>query len=265
MDLLGGAFSHIDWTIFAYASLVVLFASFVRGFSGFAGPMIMVPAFSLVLPPIQVVPIVLLLEMVTAAVLVPRIWRVADWPTLRWIMPAALIGAPFGILLLTLVPGPVMALAIALVVLVFATLFWRGFALPAMPGRGVALGAGAMSGALNSAIAIPGPPVILFYFASPAEPAVSRASIIAHLAVVDVIAIALAAWHGLLVPEVIAWVLLLVPAQAIGVLLGNRRFLATSEELFKRAVLILIMLIGVTGLAKSLVQLRSVGLALIGS
>jgi uncharacterized membrane protein YfcA len=255
MDFLLESLGALDLSIYPYAALVVLVASFVRGFSGFAGPMIMVPALSLVLPPVEVVPIVLLLEMITAAMLVPKIWRIADWGSLRWIMPAAIIGAPFGVLMLTVVPGPYMALAIAMVVIVFAALFWFGFALRAMPGRGVATGAGVISGALNGAVAIPGPPVILFYFASPVRPATSRASIIAHLAAADVIAIAWAALHGLLVQEIFLWVLLLAPPQWLGVMLGNRRFLAVSEEVFKRAVLVLIMFIGLAGLAKSLAQL----------
>lgn len=255
MDFLLSNLGALDLSIYPYCALVVLVASFVRGFSGFAGPMIMVPAFSLVLPPVEVIPIVLLLEIVAAALLVPKIWRIADWDSLRWIMPAALIGAPFGVLMLTVVPGPYMVLAIALVVIVFATLFWFGFALRAMPGRGVAAGAGVISGALNGAVAIPGPPVILFYFASPVRPSVGRASIIAHLAAADLIAIAWAAWHGLLVQQVLIWPLLLAPPLWLGVLLGNRRFLTVSDESFKRAVLVLILIIGVAGLSKSLAQL----------
>ena len=98
MDFLLSSLGALDLSIYPYCALVVLVASFVRGFSGFAGPMIMAPAFSLVLPPVEVIPIVLLLEMIAAALLVPKIWRIADWRSLRWIMPAALIGAPFGVL-----------------------------------------------------------------------------------------------------------------------------------------------------------------------
>ena len=81
---------------------------------------------------------------------------------------------------------------------------------------------------------------------------------------VDVIALALAAWHGLLVEEIFAWVVVLAPAQGLGVLLGNRRFLATSEEFFRRAVLLLILFIGIIGMVKSLAQVTGVAVAMMG-
>ena len=49
-----------------------------------------------------------------------------------------------------------------------------------MPGRAATVATGALSGLLNGAFGIGGPPVILFFFASPAWVAVGRASVIAY-------------------------------------------------------------------------------------
>jgi hypothetical protein len=59
-------------------------------------------------------------------------------------------------------------------------LLWRGFALRTIPGTAATLATGAASGFFNGAIGIGGPPVILFYFGSPAAVNVGRASVIAY-------------------------------------------------------------------------------------
>lgn len=230
---------------------VVLAAAFVRGYSGFGFPLLAVPALTLVLPPALVVPIMFLVEMAIAAVLLPSAWGTVDWRSLRWILPAALLCLPFGGLLLVLVPANWMALAIALLVLVFALLFWRGFALKRRPGAALSLGAGAASGLLGGAIAISGPPVILFYFSAPGTAAVSRASLIFYFAAIDVVGLAVVAWNGLVTEAALLWSALLVLPVCLGVWLGQRHFFQTDEATFRRIVLILLFLIGGIGAIKA--------------
>ena len=43
MEFFTAAFLNLDLATYAYAALVVLLASYVRGFSGFAGPMTVEP------------------------------------------------------------------------------------------------------------------------------------------------------------------------------------------------------------------------------
>ena len=255
METLGQLFAGLDPLPLLLALTVVFAAAFVRGYSGFGFPLLAVPALTLVLPPAQVVPIMFLLEMAVAAVLLPSAWGAIDWRSLRWILPAALVCLPFGGFLLLVIPAAWMALFIAVLVLIFALLFWRGYALTRQPGPPLSLGAGAASGLLGGATAITGPPVILFYFSSPGTAAVSRASLILYFAVIDVVGLAFMAWNGLVTEMTAIWAALLVLPIVLCVWLGKRHFFATDEATFRRIVLILIFWIGGIGAAKALWQL----------
>ena len=61
-----------------------------------------------------------------------------------------------------------------------AILIWQVFALDRAPGRSATVGVGLLAGFLNGSMAIVGPPVILFYFATPLV-AVGRASMVTYL------------------------------------------------------------------------------------
>jgi hypothetical protein len=255
VETLGQLFAGLDPVLLSLALAVVAAAAFVRGYSGFGFPLIAVPALTLVLPPAVVVPVMFLVEAAIAAVLLPSAWGAVDWRSLRWILPAALVCLPFGGFLLLIVPANWMALAIGVLVLVFAVLFWRGYALKRRPGPALSVGAGAASGLLGGAAAISGPPVILFYFSSPGAAAVSRASLIVYFAAIDVVGLAVLAWNGLVTGTALLWAALLVLPVCLCVWLGKRHFFATDEATFRRIVLILIFLIGGLGAAKALWQI----------
>ena len=69
-----------------------------------------------------------------------------------------------------------MTLALAVFVLLAAILLARGYALHALPGNAATFATGTASGLFNGGFGIGGPPVILFFFSSPAGAAVGRAS-----------------------------------------------------------------------------------------
>ena len=115
----------------------------------------------------------------------------------------------------------------------------------ACSGPAPAAATGCVSGLLNGAVGIGGPPAILFYFSSPAAAAVTRASLIAFLLVIDAFAAAAATIEGLVTRDVLvlAGVLLLPMLAAIAA--GNRRFIRTEPETFRRFALIFLAVLSV--------------------
>ena len=160
--------------------LAVFGAGIIRGYSGFGFAMVAVTSMSLVLPPAQVVPTVLILEVLASMRLVPQVRKDIDWYSLRWLLFGSLVGIPFGVYLLVNVPPASMRISISLMVFSASILLLRGFAWKRMPGIILILITGLACGMLNGAAAIGGPPVILFYLSSPAGVTTSRASIIAY-------------------------------------------------------------------------------------
>jgi uncharacterized membrane protein YfcA len=242
----------LDPLALSVAVVAVSVGAYVRGYSGFGSSLIWISGMSIVFAPVVVVPAVYIMELVASARLVPFVWRDADWRSLRWLIPGACLGLPPGLYLLsTLPPGPV-RVAIALVVVGATIVLSRGFALKAVPGSAPAAMTGVTSGIMNGWTGIGGPPVIVFYFSSPVPVAVSRASLIVFLFVLDVFAIALAGAQALVTTEVLVLAAILSIPVLIGISLGHRRFIQTPPETFRRLVVVLLGLLSLGVLARAI-------------
>jgi len=234
-------------------STSVFVAGIIRGYSGFGFAMVAVTSISLVLPPIQAVPIVLILEVMASIQLVPQVWRDIDWFSLRWLLAGSFFAAPFGVYLLANMPAVPMRVFISLLVMVAAILLMRGWAWKRMPGRLLNIVTGVASGTLNGAAAIGGPPVILLYLSSPAGITVSRASIIAYFFGIDVMSLTMASIQGLTTSRtVITSIVCLVPL-LLGIGMGSRMFIKVDKDFFRKHVLILLIILSIAGLLRALI------------
>ncbi len=242
----------MDLPAVAVAVAAVSLGAFVRGYSGFGSSLIWVSGMSLVFPPVQVIPAVYMLELVASVGLLPGAWRHADWRSLRWLLLGVVFGLPLGLYLLTALPPAPVRVAIALVVLGATYLLSRGFTLKAIPGPVPASATGTLAGLLNGWTGIGGPPIILFYFSSPAPVAVSRASLIAFLFALDALALGLAGAQNLVTFEVLTLAAILAAPVLIGIWLGNRRFINTPPATFRRFVVILLALLSLAVLARAI-------------
>jgi uncharacterized membrane protein YfcA len=242
----------MDIFVIAFSALAVLVAGIIRGYSGFGFSMIATTSMTLVLPPVEVIPVVLVLEILASAWLLPRVWKQIDWKSLSWLSAGVLFGTPPGVYLLAHVPAKPMRAGIALAILVLVVLMWQGYHLKKMPGRSGTAATGLFSGFLNGSAAIGGPPVILFYFSSPAGVTVSRASIIAYFLGTDSLAWVISLTQGLVTIQTgILSGILCVPL-LLGIFLGNRFFNHSKEGAFRRKVLILLMLLSLAALLRTM-------------
>lgn len=236
-------------SILAYSIVCVFLAAIVRGYSGFGFSLLTVTALSLVLPTAEIVPSIFMLEIAASIHLLPGIWRDIHWRSIGPLLIGCLVGTPFGVWFLANVPAAPMQVALGIIVLTFTILLWRGFALQTMPGLAASVATGGASGLLNGAFSTGGPPVILFYFASPAGNVAGRASIIAYFLGTDMIALPMLAHEGLLTYDSIIRALIFLPVLLVGVWVGTRSFKSADPAMFRKWVLVLL---GVLALASTL-------------
>ncbi len=242
----------------AWIALASLAAFVVRGISGFGSSMIGIGALSIVLPPAQVVPAFLAVELLTTVNLVPGIWRQIDWRSLRWVVLGCALTTPIGLTVLaTLDPNP-MRLAVSGCLLMIALAMLSGLA-PRLapkrrPGAAGALAVGGAAGLLNGAAGIGGPPAIVFYFAT-AGTAVGRASLIAFFLFTDVYALAWAGGTGLI--DTTGWRLIAValPFSLAGIWIGQRLYVALDEARLRRLIWHLLAVLGALGVGNGLWRL----------
>jgi uncharacterized protein len=248
--LLSYTASH--WHLLALSSVAILLAAIVRGFSGFGFSLLSITAISLLLPPKEIVPSIFLLEVAASINMIPSIWREIDWRSIRWLLLGYVIALPFGIFALSRFPEPPMQLAMSIFVFVTAVMMLRGFRLEKTPSAAATTITGAASGIFNGAFGIGGPPVVLFYFSTPAAAAVSRASVIAFFLSTDVLGLGGHYYEGLITEQSFAQFLAWLPALLIGIWVGAHFFRRVNQVLFRRIVLVILMGLAVLTLGKAL-------------
>lgn len=244
-----------DLLLLAAASAFIFLAAIVRGYSGFGFSLLSITALSLLFPPAQVIPAIFLLEVAASLHLLPSIWRQVHWRSLGLLMVGAVAGTPLGVHALANFPQAPMTLALSIFVLMAAALLWRGFSLAKMPAAPATLAVGTATGLANGAFGMGGPPVVLFYFASPAGHAAGRASLIAYFLFTDLVGLAFLAREGLVTSQSGLLALAFLPALAAGVWLGARSFKTADPKRFRRIVLVVLAGLATITAVKALLAL----------
>jgi uncharacterized membrane protein YfcA len=237
------------------AAGIIFLAAIVRGYSGFGFSLLSITALSLIFSPAEIIPSIFLLEIAASLHLLPGIWREVHWRSLMPLMTGALIGTPVGVAALSRLAEAPMTVALAIFVLGATLLLWRGFALKSMPGTPASLAIGTAAGAANGAFGIGGPPVILFYFASPAGHAAGRASLIAYFLMTDIAGLVFMSGEGLVTWDSAIRALIFLPPLVAGVWLGARSFKGTDPARFRRIVLAVLAVLALITLGKGLAAL----------
>ena len=220
-----------------YAIACVFLAAIVRGFSGFGFSMLLITSISLLIPPVEVIASVMILEVAASIHMLPGVWKSIHWRSLGFLTLGQIVATPFGVWALANVPLAPMKLALGLIVLATATLLARGFALKRMPGDAATTATGAASGLLNGAFGIGGPPVVLFFLSSPAGVAAGRASLVAFFFMTDIVALGWQFQQHLITLDHLRNALLYLPALIAGIWIGAHGFARVDAALFRKAVL----------------------------
>lgn len=227
----------LSLAVFGYVVVCVMLGALIKGYSGFGASIFWVVSVSLALPPIQVVPMVLMFEVISSFYLLPGIWKDIQWKSISNLMIGTCIGTPLGIYALASLSDNAIRMGLAVAVLTTAMLLLRGFTLEKVPGKPATIGVGVLAGALNGSMSIGGPPVVLFYFSTPIGIAVSRASVIAYFIGIDAVGTAMLSSQGLIEVPVFWRTALLIPLLLLGTLIGNRGYKKSNPDRFKKIAL----------------------------
>lgn len=234
------------------ALVVILTGGVIRGFTGFGSSLVWVSGLTLLLPPAEVIPVLYMLEVAASASLYRSSRREVRWETIAPLVAGAVIGLPLGIWVLRSADPSRMAVAIGGIVLVSTVLLAMGARLRAMPGRTATVATGTASGFLNGVSSASGPPVIMYFMASPATVTESRASLITYFGLMDVAAVFFAAVAGLVDSVTLVRFAVFLPAMVAGAALGRRGFDRVNQTVARRAALIVLFALGAAVLIKNL-------------
>lgn len=248
-QIIGG----LSLAVLAYCIIAVFVAGLIRGYCGFGFSALTVASVTLVLPPIEVIPFVMLLEIAASIGMLPAVWRSVDWRLVGWLFAGYAVGAPLGIYALINVPEEPVRVIISLIILTLSFAMLRGLVFRRANHVSSILGTGVISGAINGVSAVGGLPVVLLMLANSATAAVTRASIVAFLMLGDLYSTAIYSSSGLVAGDtLLRFAILLIPL-TIGVMIGSRQFVRSNPDSFKTLALWLLIGLASVGLLRILV------------
>ena len=240
-----------DLPTFLLLAAALLGAAVVRGYAGFGFAAIVLGIAALVTDPVPLIPVIFLLEIGMTAGQARSILPSVDWPRLVWLWIGAAVAMPVAISVLLALPETTVRLAISGLIGAMALLLLSGWSfgrpLPAPAHAAVGLVAG-----VANAAAVGGLPVAATLAAQPLPPATFRATMIVFLAGIDLVALPLMALGGNVTTQTFALTAVAAPLVALGLWLGNRRFLLAPPAAFRRAATWLLLALSTLGLARGL-------------
>jgi len=241
-----------DLPTFLIAAAVVSGAYVIFGISAFGAALFTVPVLSHFLPLDFVLPMCALIDMSAALALGVRFSREADWSELRWMVPLSLAGAVAGVTLLVALPRQATIAGIGVVLVVYGIYALRQKEAVRIVSRAWAPVAGFSGGVLGTLFGIGAPPYAIYLTHRMPDKLAFRATLSSMVIFsVSMRALVFAA-SGLMLADRIAGFAMLLPFALAGLWLGNRIHGRISRAGLLRVVAGLLLLIGLSLLARAL-------------
>jgi uncharacterized membrane protein YfcA len=218
-------------------SIIVLTASVIRGYSGFGFSAIVVAAASLFLPTQEVVPLVLLLEVVASLQMATRVWQQVNWRMVLSILAASVMFIPIGQYVLLWVQIELMRVIAAILMLTAVILIATGRSfLVKNDAKGWFL-IGTVSGFMNGLLAMGGMWAMIFLLGSGINITTIRASLVALFFTTDSYAVLTGLGQGLMNSTILVRSIWVLPSLFLGVWIGSRKFESSNADIYKKVVL----------------------------
>jgi uncharacterized membrane protein YfcA len=237
---------NLDWSQLALIWGAVLFASVLRSFTGFGFALAAVPVFSLFLSPVEVVVLSSSLAFAISLLSLPSYWGVMKPREMLPLVSMCLLGTMIGALLLS-------GLSIALfqfLVGVSVLLACLGITLSSLARSwnhpALAWSTGLISGLMNGALAIPGPPMIVYAMLTEVEPRRSRALMMTFFMASSLLALATYGIAGMINLQSFWYFLFAFPVLYLGDKLGTYLFLRFGDDFYRRIALFSLAVVGVS-------------------
>ena len=233
---------------FFFIIFTVFFASIIRGFNGFGFSATCISGLSFILPTIEIVPIILLLEVIISIFMVPYIWNKIDWKFVFKLLTGIIIGSPIGLYLLKYLSPEITHLSVCLIIIFFSILLIKGYSNQKINNNYTKFFTGIISGILNGLTTLGGMPVALLLLISSIQPAIIRGSLAALFFLTDIYAFILSFFAGIVDMTTVYRVILLIIILPIGVFIGNKFFVKSKEETYRKVVFYFLIFISIFGI-----------------
>ncbi len=224
--------------------LIIFFASFTQSIAGFGLGLVAMP---LLVEPLGVTPaaaLVGIIAVIVRVVLIIVYRESINFGVVLRLILASTVGLPIGVLVLQHMDDAIVLPLLGIVISGYALYALLAPRLPPVSHPGWTLSAGFFSGLLSGAYNTGGPPVVMYGTSRRWEPDEFKSNLQGFGLFNSTVAIALRAVDGNYAAAVWSQLLLVLPAVAVGLLIGLVVSRFINRVLFRRMVLILLLFVG---------------------
>ena len=233
---------------FLLVLFIVFIASIIRGFNGFGFSATCISGFSFIIPAIEIVPIILILEVLISIFMAPYVWNKIDWNMVFKILIGMVIGSPIGLFLLKYLSSETTHLSVCIIIIFFSILLMRGYTNTKFNNNTTKVFTGIGSGALNGLTTLGGMPAALFLLVTCIKPVVIRGTLTALFFFTDIYAFILSFFADIIGMTTIYRTLPLILILPIGVFIGDKFFVKSKEVLYRKVVFYFLIVISLFGI-----------------
>lgn len=229
--------------------LAVAAASFIAAFTqavtGFGSALVGMPLLSPVVGVRVASPLMAVLSITLNFSLLLIRRQAIRWHAMWKIILAAIVGIPIGILAVQLASEHIVLIILGLVLIAYSLYAWFVPQLPELSHPLWKYVFGFASGLLAGAYNVGGPPAVMYASGRGWEPNEFRSNLQALFLIENVVVVAGHAYSGNYTPEVLNLLWFALPALALGILAGLVLARYIPDALFRKLVLILLILLGI--------------------
>ena len=244
---------HMDLTPyltfeFSVAIIAGFVGAYIRGFTGFGTNLIWAPALVIVMEPIQAVAIMGIVGLLGTTQIALPVLKLVVWKEVYPIILASWITVPFGIWALYDLDAKNVRQIIGVLVLTIASVLITGWSYhgerTGIKGRLAQITTGGIAGWLAGIGGIGGAIPVLYFMASTDHPSIQRANNIITVSSLIPMVLIILVFNGAINKITLIQSSILFIPFSVGMCFGTYSFKHASPNIFKNAVLILLIVIG---------------------
>lgn len=207
--------------IIVQVMIILFFATLVRSAFGFGEAMIAVPLLALFISVEVAAPVAALVSITVAGIIVLQDWHEIHFRSAGWLIFSTLFGIPFGLLLLTKLPEPVVKTVLAIVIISFSVFSLTYKQHRELKDERWTWLFGFSAGVLGGAYGMNGPPLVLYGSLRKWSPGHFRATLQGYFFPASILVMCGYWWAGLWTAEVNRYYLASLPVVILAIVLGR--------------------------------------------
>ncbi|MDE0968114.1 MAG: sulfite exporter TauE/SafE family protein [Octadecabacter sp.] len=243
--------TNLSQTDFVILIGLTMLAGIVRGFSGFALSAMVMATAVVIIPPVQLIPMLWWLEMSASILMLKNGWVGADKTMTYGLAGGSFIGWPIGLALTISLPITMSKTISLAVIMTLAAILLARIRMPFLATKSGLYGAGIVAGIASGLASVGGMVVAIYVLAAKAPANTMRASLVLYLFLTSVISMVVLIAYGIMGASSVARGLIFAIPTMIGVMIGQQFFTERLAPYYRPFCLILLIGLASLGLIRS--------------